>query len=296
MGGVSEAAEPGWKGAGGAMAWMDYHLHTAASADSTESMERVCARAVALGLGEVCFTEHYDTDPYDPGYNYYDDARYERRLAAVRRRFAGRLVIRKGLEFDFQERYAGRLADRLARYRFDYVIGSVHNVFGTIVSEALAGRGFPADEVYGAYFDEVRGLIATGLAHCVGHLDYVRKLCHRELAGYRYGDYDGQMSDVVSRLVASGTGLEVNTRHVGAGQPMVPGADVLRMYFEAGGRIVTLGSDAHRASGVAAGFREACGLLREAGFTEQAGFESGRAVMRALPACGEGLAGPAGGD
>lgn len=276
------------------MTWMDYHLHTQDSADSGESMRRVCARAVELGLSEICFTEHYDTDPYDMGYNHYDDARYERRLADVRARFAGRLVIRKGLEFDFQSRHAGRLAERLARWRFDFVLGSVHNVFGTIVSETVRERGFPAEEVYRAYFGEMRSLIDTGLANAIAHFDYVRKLCHDELAGQRDGEYDDEVADMVGRMIAAGVGLEVNTRHFGR-QPVIPDAAVLRAYFEAGGRIVTLGSDAHAASQVAAGFPEACRMLREAGFTQQTSFENGRPTQRPLAEAGEVLAVPSGG-
>jgi histidinol-phosphatase (PHP family) len=273
------------------MTWMDYHLHTRDSVDSSETMRRICRRAVELGLSEICFTEHYDIDPYDPGYNHYDDARYERRLAAVRREFDGRLVIRKGLEFDYQSRYADRLAERLAPYEFDYVIGSVHNVFGIIVSRAMTDRGFPPDAIYRMYFDETRSLIATGLLDCLGHLDYVRKLLWRELADYRYADYEAEMADIVRRLVASDIGLEVNSRYWGpGGQPAVPGADVLRMYFEAGGRRMTLGSDAHRASGVAAGFAESVATLREVGFTEIISFDRRRATVRPLPDAGDGLA------
>lgn len=276
------------------MGWTDYHLHTRGSADSTETMDRICGRAVELGLEEICFTEHYDTDPYDIGYTYYDDQQYERRLAAARARFAGRLVIRKGLEFDFQSRYAGRVAERLAGWRFDYLIGSVHCVFGVMVSRTVTERHFPPDEVYRVYFDELRDLIATGLPNCLGHLDYVRKLLWRELAGYHYADYERQMRDIVARLVRAQIGLEVNTRNYGpGGQPMVPGLDVLTMYRQAGGRIITLGSDAHLAEEVAIGFAEACRLLRQAGFTEMMTFQGGQPAPRPLPACSEGLAGDA---
>jgi len=274
------------------MTWMDYHLHSEHSADSAEPIARMCRRAVEIGLDEVCFTEHYDTDPYDPGYGYYDDARYERRLAAAREKFAGRLVVRKGLEFDFQSRHSDRLAARLADWRFDFLLGSVHNVFGVIVSQAIRDRSFPPDEVYRAYFDEVRALIATGLPHCLGHFDYVRKVSHDLLAGYRYGDYDREVADIVARLVDAGVGLEVNSRYLDAGQPVVPGLDVLRAYFDAGGRIVTLGSDAHDVTGVGGGLGEACRLLREAGFTEVMAYEAGRATPRPLPEAGEALVTP----
>ncbi len=265
------------------MNWMDYHLHTADSADSAESMKRMCRRAVEQGLDEICFTEHYDTDPYDPGYGFYDDTRCERRLKAARKSWGARLTIRKGLEFDFQSRYAGRTGELLAPYRFDFLLGSVHNVFGGTPRRAICERGFPPDEVYRYYFEETRTLIASGLPHCIGHLDYVRKTCWDVLEGYRYADYEGEMADVVDRLVAAGIGLEVNTRHRDAGAPIVPGPDVLRMYRRAGGRVITLGSDAHRAAGLGAGFAEAVEMIREAGFREQTAFEDGRPQQRRLP-------------
>ena len=265
------------------MTWMDYHLHSADSADCGESMARMCRRAVELGFSEICFTEHYDTDPYDPGYGYYDDARYERRLAAAREKFAGRLAIRKGLEFDWQSRHAGRTAELLAPYRFDFLIGSVHNVFGSMPEEALR-RGFPPDEVYREYFGELRTLIATGLPNVLGHLDYVRKVAWQILGDYCYGDYERQVADVLARCVEAGIGLEVNSRYGDRGQPIVPTADVLRLYQRSGGRIVTLGSDAHRASAVGTGLQEAARMLRQAGFTEQMAFRRGRPVPRPLPA------------
>lgn len=264
------------------MSGADYHLHTDLSADSDASMDAVCRQAVTRGLREICFTEHYDVDPYDRGYNYYDDQRYERRLAEVRAAWGDRLIIRKGLEFDFQSRHADRLAERLAPYRFDFLIGSVHCVFGSMVSQAITGRGFPPEEVYREYFAELRALVATGLPNVLGHLDYVRKVTAAALAGFRYADFDRDVADLAARLVDAGIGLEVNTRHVDRGQPIVPGVDVLRAYHDAGGRIVTLGSDAHTPDGVGQAFDRAAAMLREAGFTQVMTFVNRRGVAHRL--------------
>jgi histidinol-phosphatase (PHP family) len=264
------------------MTLADYHLHTADSADSTESMAAVCRRAVELGLSEICFTEHFDTDPYDKGYGYYDDARYERRLDDVRREFGGRLVIRKGLEFDWQSRHAARTAELLAPFRFDFLIGSVHCVFSSMVREALQ-RGFPPEEVYREYFAELQALVATGLPDVLGHVDYVRKVGGDLLGPWRYADFDAQVRDLVRQCVARGVGLEVNTRHRDKGQPIVPGADVLRAYRDAGGRTVTLGSDAHVAAAVGAHLDVAAAMLRDAGFDQFAVFADRRPAWRPLP-------------
>ena len=44
---------------------------------------------------------------------------------------------------------------------------------------------------------------------------------------------------------------------------------LLRIYYDRGGRLVTIGSDAHKAAQVGCGVREAQTLLRQIGFTHQ---------------------------
>ena len=38
----------------------DYHVHSEFSDDSRESMEKQIGQAIALGLDEICFTDHVD--------------------------------------------------------------------------------------------------------------------------------------------------------------------------------------------------------------------------------------------
>ena len=39
---------------------VDYHVHTSFSDDSDYPMEEVVKDAIALGLSEICFTDHVD--------------------------------------------------------------------------------------------------------------------------------------------------------------------------------------------------------------------------------------------
>ena len=38
----------------------DYHIHTEFSDDSDYAMEKVIQAAIAMGLDEICFTDHVD--------------------------------------------------------------------------------------------------------------------------------------------------------------------------------------------------------------------------------------------
>ena len=42
----------------------DYHLHSDVSFDSTEKAIDMIQAALDMGLKEICFTDHGDTDPY----------------------------------------------------------------------------------------------------------------------------------------------------------------------------------------------------------------------------------------
>ena len=40
----------------------DFHLHSSFSGDSKAPMGEMVERGIALGLGQMCFTEHMDFD------------------------------------------------------------------------------------------------------------------------------------------------------------------------------------------------------------------------------------------
>ena len=76
----------------------DYHVHTSFSEDSTASMESQCEAAVARGIRQIAFTEHEDYNPTDPTSFFFRHAEYMAELERCRALFAGRLIIRAGIE------------------------------------------------------------------------------------------------------------------------------------------------------------------------------------------------------
>ena len=78
----------------------DYHLHTAFSNDSETPMEDMLQRAIALGLDEICFTEHVDY-----GIKQLDNCDYDayfRSISIMREKYGGQMTIRAGIEFGVQ--------------------------------------------------------------------------------------------------------------------------------------------------------------------------------------------------
>ena len=107
---------------------LDAHLHTDQSPDSSVPIDVYAALAVERGIPEIAITDHVDFDPRDPAYEY---TLFEDRERVVRRtaeRWAKEgVVIRFGAELTYNRRWEDELRDHLRRYRYDYVIGSVHD-------------------------------------------------------------------------------------------------------------------------------------------------------------------------
>jgi len=255
----------------------DYHIHTCFSCDSRASMERVCRAALARGMVEVAITDHADFEPLDDCYGYLRPRAWWEALRRCRAAFEGRLTIRAGVEFGEGHRFRDRVAEVLSAYPYDLALGSLHWAGGRPAwLRSFFDGGLSLDDGLALYFDELALLAAEADYDVLAHLDFVRRAVHQRfgLQELDLRSHEELVRRVLRIVVERGKGLEVNTRTArqGIGGPSPP-LQVLRWFREEGGRIVTLGSDAHRPEEVGAGFERALAMAREAGFEELAAFE-----------------------
>lgn len=225
----------------------DYHVHSSISPDGKASMQEMCEAAVEKGLEKVVFTEHYECYRLGVRSKYFNREyleHYFKELEKNRERFTGKLEIGAGIELgqphlDMQE------ALMVTSYPFDYILGSVHK----LGNADLGWIRFTENNrltLTETYFREVEVLSAEGIYDCIGHLDYVKKHCARCGVPYEKGRYLGIIERILKNVIARGKGIEINTSCLGSGlEETMPDAEVLQMYKDLGGTIVTFGSDAH---------------------------------------------------
>lgn len=259
-------------------AGIDYHVHSNLSVDAYDSVDAMCGRAVEIGLAEIVFTEHYDTDPADQGHGFYD---YEKSREAVERmqdRFGDRLLVKLGIEVDYQTAYEAEIEEFLAGKQYDYVLGARH-----WEADALIGYdyfdGRTEDEAYSRYFETLPALVETGLFDVLAHIDLVKRDGTERYGAFDLEKWMPRIEPVLQKLVERGMGLEINTS--GVRQPPrepYPGLAVLKRYRELGGRILTVGSDSHRIEQLGVGLDAGIKLAKEAGFTELTRFDARRPV------------------
>jgi histidinol-phosphatase (PHP family) len=263
----------------------DNHVHSEWSWDARAvgSMERACARAVAIGLPAIAFTEHLDhtawrvelEGPYAHDYlieladpdgiltpPVFDAAGYLEAIARCRDRFPG-LRILSGLEMGEPHRHAQACASVLAGNRFDRVLGSLHS---------LPDRGgfaepwgvYPhrdAHDVVRDYLVDVTAMVArSDLFAVLAHIDYPVRSWPAERAGpFDPAAFEDEFRGALRATARSGRALEINTR-------LPLHGTILAWWHEEGGDAITFGSDAHQPWLVGHGFAEAAQMAEAHGF------------------------------
>ncbi|MGI6002449.1 MAG: histidinol-phosphatase HisJ family protein [Lachnospiraceae bacterium] len=266
----------------------DYHTHSRYSFDGSEELETMCQAAVAAGLDEIAITDHMDIFTgleyghminFDEpgGRDYYMDVEgLYRNLAQIREKYRGRLKVVIGTELGQPQVNPEQARLFLAKYRPDFVIGSIHNMENDLDVYYYDFTQIDVPSMYDHYLDWLLELARTGDFDVMGHLTYpLRYYYEREHRTLDLHPYEEKFRDLFRILIQNGRGIELNVS--GLYKPMkdtMPTFEVLRLYRACGGEIITIGSDAHKAQYIGAFQKEGQAMLREAGFRDITVFEA----------------------
>ena len=95
-----------------------------------------------------------------------------------------------------------------------------------------------------------------------------------------YKPYRDELDAVLKALIKSDIALEFNTsRILRTDAPKLPDREVYSRYKELGGKLVTIGADAHRTENIASGVEEAMELLSDIGYKEYTVFVERKPVQ-----------------
>lgn len=269
--------------------YTDYHLHTYYSDDSDYPMEQLVLDAIAKGLDEICITDHVDygvkpdwaaeSDAYNPAdklnrpcMNVQYPA-YHAEIARMQQKYAGQITIREGLEFGMQQHTIPNYKKLFARYPFDFIILSCHQVDDREFCTQEFQQGKTQQEYNRRYYEEILSVMQQYKDYSVlGHLDMIAR--YDKAGRYPFAQVKDLISEILSLAIRDGKGIEVNTScHRYGLADLTPCSEILTLYKTLGGRILTLGSDTHKAEHLAAYMPQTARQLKQLGFTELCTFE-----------------------
>ncbi len=241
----------------------DFHMHSTVSFDGHDAPEQMVQAAAAMGLKEICFTDHID---YEQGAKeqtmVFDTRRYRE---AYERLTHPEVLIRRGMEFGMSPDNVEIFQKDLQRFPFDFVLGSVHFVDDLDVYFQPYWEGKTIHEAEERYLQET---LACVRAHedfdVLAHLTYISKCrAHPGPRPVPYEEHRELLDEILRTLAQKGKGMEMNTSGVDRCGDFLPYAPYFRRFKELGGQIVTIGSDAHTASRVGQYSDRACEILKD---------------------------------
>jgi histidinol-phosphatase (PHP family) len=290
----------------------DYHLHLHPHRPRPDApppgtyppgyIESYVEAALARGSEEIGFTEHlyrcveaapvlgrwWELDPNPVlAAEIEEIVRLERNLslesyvtAVVAAKDRG-LPVKLGLEVDFQPGTEDKIIELVARYPFDYLIGSVHWV-GAWWPDRPAGREEFARlgnrGAYERYFAAEAELAGSGLVDVLAHADFVKRAGPPPT-----GSLADLYAPVVTAAAGSDTAVEVSSAGLRTAPKEVFPAPVFLSMFQRAAVPITLASDAHEPGGAGWGIDAAVTAARTAGYTHHLRFEASRRIPVPLP-------------
>jgi len=252
---------------------IDYHIHTAFSADCDVPLPRMAQAACNAGLKEICFTEHIDFDlPGDIDFCL-DIKAYKEGFGRAVNDFPA-LNMRFGIEAGLDIAAIERMEAIINAQEIDCVIGSQHLVYGKDPFYRDIWDMYTQRDIYEQYLRACAECAAACDYYDVyGHLGYIGKFCPYEDNLLRFSDHKDAIDEILKTLVAKGKGLEINTNGLIMTPDTMPERPIAARYRELGGEIVTIGSDAHHEATVGHAVKEALHMLKDIGFRYVCAFD-----------------------
>lgn len=258
----------------------DFHIHPDYSIDAEGSVREYCDRAQRMGLGAICFTTHYDSNPKRTeidGFWRYNGSRVRHSDSIVEKYITDIKMAAEvynpldldlfcGLEIDYYPGVEEEVERLRAKFPFDFLIGSVHCLNDIAISDKGEAPSYfekrsvvqMADE----YFELLLRAARCQGFDCLGHLDYYIRY-GQKYYGDLINDIEIERFDpVFNTLMENGIGIEINTRPFKkGGDTFHPSGEIIDRAISRGVAITSTGSDCHRLADLGKGIAEAYDFL-----------------------------------
>ncbi len=218
----------------------DTHIHTRYSDDSEMALETAISRAAELKLG-ITITEHIDLAQPEPDValdveQYWQDYKKYRNEKLL-------LGIEVGMRTEC-------LADNRAivdGYPFDYVIGSIHFVDNIEIYQEIFYHNRTKMDAYSRYFETMLDCLkGYDFIDSLGHIDYIARYARFADPEIHYHEFGDWIDEILKVAVQNEKAMEINTRRLTSPEAVARLLPIYKRFYELGGRMVTLGSDAHK--------------------------------------------------
>ena len=268
---------------------IDCHTHCRFSPDGKDEPAALAEKAVELGLTAWALTDHCECNTWFEPEHYginsttadseeilmynccklHDDSKEP--VSRLTDLLDGRINFVRGVELG-QPLQAPDVAEQIiADDELDFIIGSLHNNKGVPDFYFLKYDEMSVEKILALlddYFAQVLEMCRWGKFDVLGHLTYpLRYITGKYNISVDMGRYRDICAQIFKTLIGSGKGIEINTSSLFTDyKTTMPDKQMLELYKDLGGEVLSLGSDAHCAEKIGQGIEIGAQLAKECGF------------------------------
>ncbi|MBP9478775.1 MAG: histidinol-phosphatase HisJ family protein [Sebaldella sp.] len=275
----------------------DYHIHTEYSDDSVEQMEVIIKNAIEKNISEICFTDHVDYGikiDHDIFKQMSDDEKqkfekvlnvdypnYFKEIETLKNKYKNQITIKQGLEFGIQTHTVKKFQQLFDSYDLDFIILSCHQANDKEFWNYNYQNGKTEDEYNLGYYEEIYKCIHLYHDYSIlGHLDLIQRY---NKTIYPFEKSRDIITKILKKVIEDGKGIEVNTSSFAYKlKDLTPSKEILKLYYELGGKIITIGSDSHKAESIGSHIPLIQQELKNIGFSHFCTFDKMEPVFHEL--------------
>lgn len=247
----------------------DFHTHHERCGHATGTIREYIEAAIAKGFDMIGISDHsphfYSSeDRLSPKTMAKSEfANYVDEVLHLKEVYKHKIDVLLGVESDYFSGYMDIYKREYQKYPFDYIIGSVHSLGQSRVSDKKIWKQLTADgkeKRLETYYHLIQKSATSGMFQILGHIDWMKKSYEG------FSDLPKDVIDETLRIIAQNdVAIEVNTSGARKGLDWFPSDDILeRAYYY--GVDVTFGSDAHGPDRVGYEFEKVQTRLKEIGY------------------------------
>lgn len=257
---------------------MDCHNHSNLSPDGYNTPEEMVQRAVQLGIKYYALTDHVEINKFFDEEYLYEEPVFKSSIIVPQLidKYKDSICISYGVELG-QPLQDLKLTQRiLDSYKYDYIIGSLHMCSGWEDFYYLDYSKVSADMLLKLYFDELLEMAKWNEFDILGHLTYpLRYIMGESKINIDMTQYLPVIKEIFKTIIKNDKGIEINTSGLRQqlGVPM-PDASYIRLYYDLGGKLLTVGSDAHNTEDLGKGISKCIQIAREIGYKQLTFFKN----------------------
>lgn len=253
----------------------DTHIHTNNSPDSNQTIDDVCNAAINKGMKLISICDHAEVSLF----NLFDFHQLIKNsiedIESAQIKYHDKLKILKGIEISEFFWDEEKLSVFYSLTDYDVILGSVHRVdcIGHTDSYSRVVMSDTTEEnlhlFLRTYFDDMIRMIQNYdfdvLSHLTVPLRYINGKYGRGIELSRYKD---TIEKILRMIIEKKIALEINTSGIDSDYgDFFPDVNIMKTYKALGGKLITIGSDAHTSDRIGCGFDKAKNMLSEIGFT-----------------------------